>query len=319
MRFALHDLHPNQLEDLVVEICHELLGAGVQKFANGPDGGRDGKFVGTAQAFPSHASPLVGSMIIQAKHTINAVGKFSDPDFGGPSASSTLSEEIPRLMALRRAGEAEHYLLFANRRLGAIANTTIVGRIQKDTAVQSVHLFGVEQIERYVKRYDYLASTLSSFEYDRPLRASPDDLAEVITNVANRQKEVEWPTSDASSIERVAFKTKNELNGLSDEYARLIARNYLKHFGAVQKFLADPINADVLRSYNNAVDEFAGKLLIHRSDFETYDRLLDYLVSMLIERDADLRAHRRITRIVFYFMYWACDIGEADKNDASPK
>ena len=316
MRFAFHDLQPSQFEDLVVELCHELMGSGVQKFATGPDGGRDAKFVGTAQEFPSRVQPLAGTTIIQAKHTLDAVGIFSDASFSGPAASSTISEEIPRIKALCDADQLDHYLLFANRRLGAIANEQITKRLVDETGVSSVYLFGLEQIERYIKRYSFIATTLREFEYDLPLRASPNELAEVITAIAAAHSEIEWPTaSSATSLERVAFKKKNQINGLSDEYARLITRNYLKNFGAVEKFLADPINVNVYTAYRDAVDEFATKLVVHSPDFATYDKLLDYLLSVLIQRDGDLRSNKRLTRTVFYFMYWSCDIGETEEED----
>lgn len=318
MRFALHDLQPSQFEDLVVELCHELLGAGVQKFATGPDGGRDAKFVGTAQEFPSRAAPLTGTTVVQAKHTLDAVGKFSDADFSGTAATSTLSEEVPRIKALRDAGQVDHYLLFSNRRLGAIANEQITQRLITETGVPSVHLFGLEQVERYIKRYSFIATTLREFEYDLPLRASPDDLAEVITAIADVQAQIDWPTAiSATSLQRVAFKKKNEINGLSEDYARYITRNYLKHFGVVEKFLADPINVEAYSSYRDAVDEFAAKLVAHRGDFANYDKLLNYLLSVLIQRDGDLRSHKRLTRTVFYFMYWACDIGETEEETSA--
>lgn len=314
MRFALHDLQPTQFEDLVVELCHELLGAGVQKFASGPDGGRDAKFEGTAQEFPSRVAPWSGTIVIQAKHTLDAIGKFSDADFSGTSATSILTKEIPRIKNLRDAGQLDHYLLFSNRRLGAIANEQITERLIEETGTPSVYLFGLEQIDRCIKRYSYIATMLREFEYDLPLRASPDDLAEVITAIADAQTEISWPTSgSATSLQRVAFKRKNEINGLSDDLARLITRNYLKHFGIVEKFLADPINAAVYNAYRDAVDEFAAKLITHREDFDTYDKLLDYMLSVLIQRDGDLRSHKRLTRTVFYFMYWTCDIGNMEE------
>ncbi|MCK5804933.1 MAG: hypothetical protein KAI66_19000 [Lentisphaeria bacterium] len=165
-----------------------------------------------------------------------------------------------------------------------------------------------------MKRYPYLSHAISAFEYDLPLRASPDDLAEVITAIAKAQPELEWPkSSSTSSLDRVAFKKKNELNGLSEEYARLITRNYLKHFTVVEKFLADPLNTQTYSSYRDAADEFASKLAAHRQDFDNYDKLLDHLLSLLIERDGDLRSHKRLTRIVFYFMYWTCDIGTTEE------
>jgi hypothetical protein len=155
---------------------------------------------------------------------------------------------------------------------------------------------------------------LRDFEYDLPLRASPYELAEVITAIAAVHSEIDWPTaSSLTSLERVAFKNKNQANSLSDDYARCITRNYLKHFGVVEKFLADPINANANMAYRNAVDEFSSKLIAYRQDFPSYDKLLDYLISALIIRDGDLSHHKRLTRTVFYFMYWSCDIGATEE------
>ena len=310
MRFALHELHPNQFESLIVAICHELLGPGIQEFATGPDGGRDAKFVGFAQQFPSRTDPLRGVTIVQAKHTRDPVGKFSDATFSGTAISSTLSGEIPRIARLHAESVLDNYLLFANRRLGAIANESIIERIEKETGVSKVILLGVEAIERHVRRFPFLALQISEFEYALPLRASPDDLAEVITAIAKEQSNITWPRAGTpNSLERVTFERKNGINGLSAEYAELITKGYLKHFRPIKDFLADPINAFAYRSYCNAVDEFSAKLVAYKNDFEVYDKLLDYLLTTLIERDSDLRANKRLTRAVFYYMYWTCDIG----------
>ena len=53
MKYAYEELSPNQFEGLVVAICQFVLGTSVQGFATGPDGGRDAKFVGTADLLPS--------------------------------------------------------------------------------------------------------------------------------------------------------------------------------------------------------------------------------------------------------------------------
>ena len=49
MKFAYEDLSDDQFEKLIVFLCQHLLGISVQGFAKGPDGGRDAKFVGTAE------------------------------------------------------------------------------------------------------------------------------------------------------------------------------------------------------------------------------------------------------------------------------
>ena len=56
--YRLYELHDDEFERLVVRICVRWLGEGVTPFAPGKDGGRDGKFHGRANCFPSVAEPL---------------------------------------------------------------------------------------------------------------------------------------------------------------------------------------------------------------------------------------------------------------------
>ena len=55
----------------------------------------------------------------------------------------------------------------------------------------------------------------------------------------------------------------------------------------------------------------------HRRD-TNYDKLLDYMLTVLILRDGDLKSHKHLTRTVFYFMYWVCDIGETKADVDAP-
>ncbi len=71
-KYRLDRLHPDTFEELVIRICRDLLGKGVIGFAKGKDGGRDGRFEGTAQHYPSTSVPWKGKFIIQAKHTTNS-------------------------------------------------------------------------------------------------------------------------------------------------------------------------------------------------------------------------------------------------------
>ena len=52
MGFACEDLSEDQFESRIVLLCQRLLGISVRGFANGPDGGRDAKFLGTAKLHP---------------------------------------------------------------------------------------------------------------------------------------------------------------------------------------------------------------------------------------------------------------------------
>ena len=103
MKYAYEDLGDDQFEKLVVFLCQRLLGMGVQGFAKGPDGGRDAKFVGTAERHPSTAAPWKGITIIQAKHTNGYNKSFSEPDFYSKKAKKTiLGGEIPRIKKMRK-------------------------------------------------------------------------------------------------------------------------------------------------------------------------------------------------------------------------
>jgi hypothetical protein len=69
MKYAYENLGDEQFETLIVFLCQNILGIGVQGFSKGKDGGRDAKFVGTAELHPSKAAPWNGIIIIQSKHT----------------------------------------------------------------------------------------------------------------------------------------------------------------------------------------------------------------------------------------------------------
>lgn len=69
--------------------------------------------------------------------------------------------------------------------------------------------------------------------------------------------------------------------------------------------------------YESVTDEFQLKIIAKRKNYHTFDDVMEYLVDLLFNRDAVLRQHayKRLTRAVLFYMYWNCDIGEA--NDAA--
>src|SRR5271170_5212741 len=117
MKYAYENLGDDQFETLIVFLCQKLLGISVQGCSKGPDGGRDAKFVGTAELHPSKAAPWVGTVIAQAKHTNGYNKSFSETDFYSANSQKTVvGEEVPRIKKLRGANQLDHYMLFSNRR-----------------------------------------------------------------------------------------------------------------------------------------------------------------------------------------------------------
>lgn len=319
MKYAYEDMSDDQFEKLVVLLCQRLLGISVRGFAKGPDGGRDGKFVGTAELLPSTAAPWTGTTIIQAKHTNGYNRSYSETDFFSTTAENTvLGKEIPRINKLREAKQLDHYMLFANRRLSGNAESEICDHlaVQCNIPASSIYLCGLEQLEVWLKKFPDVAKEADLDPVDSPLIVSPDDLAEVVQALA-RQKNNVSALLDDPPTQRVTYERKNTLNNMSADYANAQRRKYLKETAQIRAFLAAPENLELLRMYESVVDEFQLKIIAKRKDYQTFDAVMEYLVDLLFSRDPVLRqhAHKRLTRAVLFYMYWNCDIGEV--GDAS--
>ncbi len=315
MKFAYEDLSDDQFEKLVLFLCQRLLGISVQGFAKGPDGGRDAKFMGTAELHPSTAAPWVGTTIIQAKHTNGYNRNFSESDFFSKTAANTvINKEIPRIQKLREAKQLDHYMLFANRRLAGNAESEIREYISSQCRIpaSSIYLCGLEQLETWLKRFPDVAKNADLDRVDSPLIVSPDDLAEVVQALARQKNDVVELLDDPPTA-RVPYEQKNTLNNMSAEYAKAQRKKYLKETSQIQSFLAAPENLDLLRMYESVVDEFQLKIIAKRKNYQTFDEVMEYLVDLLFNRDPVLRqhAHKRLTRAVLFYMYWNCDIGKA--------
>lgn len=314
MKFAYEDLSDDQFEKLVVFLCQRLLGISVQGFAKGPDGGRDAKFVGTAELHPSKAAPWVGTIIVQAKHTNGYNRNFSESDFFSTTAQNTvLGKEIPRIKKLRDGKQLDHYMLFANRRLAGNAQSEICEYLAAQCGIpsSSIYLCGLEQLEVWLKTFPDVAGKADLDPVDSPLIVSPDDLAEVVQALA-RQKEGVSALLDDPPTTRVTYEQKNLLNNMSAEYAKAQRKKYLKETAQIRAFLSAPENLELLHVYESVVDEFELKIIAKRKDYQTFDEVMEYLVDLLFNRDPILRqhAHKRLTRAVLFYMYWNCDIGE---------
>jgi hypothetical protein len=314
MKYAYEDLNEDQFEQLVVFLCRHLLGMGVQGFAKGVDGGRDAKFVGVAQLLPSKAAPWSGTVIVQAKHTNGYNRSFSEGDFFNPkSANTVIGKEVPRIKKLRDGKHLDHYMLFANRRLTGNVETDVRAHISKTCGLseQSIMLCGLELLESWLKEFPDVPGKANLDPIDFPLIVSPDELSEVVQAFA-RHMDGAANTLDAPPTPRTPYETKNKINGMSVDYAKALRKRYLKETAQVKAFLAAPENEDLLRMYESVADEFHLKIISKRKDYQSFDEVMEYLLDLLFKRDPLLSANKRLTRVMLFYMYWNCDIGEGD-------
>lgn len=314
MKYAYEDLNEDQFEQLVVLLCRHLLGMGVQGFAKGVDGGRDAKFIGVAQLLPSKAAPWNGTVIVQAKHTNGYNRSFSEGDFFNPKSANTIvGKEVPRIKKLRDGKNLDHYMLFANRKLTGNVETDVRAHISKTCGLseQSIMLCGLELLESWLKEFPDVPGKANLDPIDSPLIVSPDELSEVVQAFA-RHMSGAAVSLDAPPTPRTPYETKNKINDMGVDYAKALRKRYLKETAQVKAFLAAPENEDLLRMYESVAEEFNLKIISKRKDYQSFDEVMEYLLDLLFKRDPLLSANKRLTRVMLFYMYWNCDIGEGD-------
>lgn len=320
MKFAYEDLSEDQFEKLIVLLCQRLLGMSVKGFAKGPDGGRDAKFIGTAELHPSRVAPWAGTVIVQAKHTNGYNRHFGEADFYSTKSQDTvIGKETPRITKLREEGQLDHYMLFANRRLAGNADQVITQHIAKECGLAegSIYLCGLEQLELFMKQFPEVPGLADLDPVDSPLIVSPDELAIVVEAIASHEVDLS-AVLDAPPADRTSYEAKNALNNMTSEYATALRKRYLKDTAQIRTFLAAPENREVLKSYEATTEEFQMKIISKRKDFQNFDAVMEYLLDLLFQRDPILRQkqHKRLTRAVLFYMYWNCDIGEVADAEA---
>ena len=147
MKYPLNELSSVEFENVVASICEEILGTGTMVFSEGKDGGRDAKFTGKANCFPSKASPWNGRIIIQAKHTVKMGASCSESDF-----STTLKKEVSSIKALKDTEKLDYYLIFTNRKLSGVQDPKIEDFITDELDVENV-VIGEERIQKWLQDY----------------------------------------------------------------------------------------------------------------------------------------------------------------------
>lgn len=317
MGYPWEDLDDAQFERVVVEIARELFGIGVQSFAAGRDGGRDARFEGKAEAFPSKKESWSGLTIIQAKHTNGVNAHFSDPNFSGAKDGSVLNQELVKIKKLVHTDELDNYFLVSNRRLGANTQEKIKKWFASETGLDSKSIFlaGVEYLDQMLHYYPHVLTRASIQPMEGPLIVSSSELAEVILAIADELKVVvdEIP---APVVDRINYEEKNRINGMSPEFANYLSRLYMSYTSKIDRFLANPANTESLELYESVVEEFQLKIIAKHDFNSPFDELFNYLIDLLIKRDGVLARHKRLTRAMVFYMYWHCDIGRTEDADS---
>lgn len=305
--YPLHDLNNEEFENLTIFLCQKVLGDGVIPFAKGTDGGRDGRFHGKANCFPSKSQPWEGQIVIQAKHTTKINASCSDSEF-----KRILNDEVlPAIERLKPKGKITHYLLFTNRRLAGKQDEKIEDLINGNTGIPNV-VISLEKIQLWLKSFPDVVRETKLRDLLNPLQFDESDLKEIITIINTSlpdKRELEKATHDLAFIDK---EKKNILNKLSQDYFDDVIKKHYIYFGFIKSFLSDPINHKIKDLYEDTVDELNAKIAIYRNEYAAFENILDELYNHVIMSNPDLKFKKRLVRVFLNYMYCSCDIGKKE-------
>lgn len=309
MDYRLELLSEDNFEILVNRICQRILGTGIVSFSKGKDGGRDGKFTGTSQNYPSLTAPWIGKFIIQAKHTDNPIASCSDNDF-----KIIVDSEIEKIIKLKQANNVDCYLLFTNRKYSGVKGEQLLTKIKKDTNLDNVEIIGKESLnDMYIKPNREI---IREFQLDLmhiPFDFSENEIKNIITgfhkNLSQLSSSIESQVEKIKSdYERIGLEDKNKKNSLSNEYyENEVLAVSLQDFEKISSFLLNPINEDLKEQFYDIAAELRNLILLKRDNFIAFEEIFIFIYKKICDGD-DIRGKRHIFTLLHY-MYCECLIG----------
>jgi hypothetical protein len=310
MDYRLENLSSDDFEELVNQLCQSVLGMGTVRFSKGKDGGRDGRFEGTAQSYPSAAEPWQGKFIIQAKHTSSHQASCSDSAFFGQQ-KSLVNTEIEKVKRLCANGEVENYLLFTNRKETS-SRDHAVAHIKRETGLQNVDIIGRKTLHSWLAQNDGIARRFKIGWYALPLTLTEFDIKDVITAFGNQMeaiKQIHIITEEALLV-NTPKDEKNELNQLSPSYYHnQVAGRSLQYFAQIDDFLQR--DDDLANIYYNFAAELSNKIAIKRKSFDQFEDIFAYLYDLIFEENRiALKKDKRLIWVFLHHLYFNCHIGQ---------
>ncbi|MCC5944482.1 MAG: restriction endonuclease [Bernardetiaceae bacterium] len=237
MDYRLENLSEDDFEKLVNTLCQKILGIGVVSFSKGRDGGRDGRFTGTADNYPSKADAWTGQFIIQAKHTSDYNASCSDRAFFGIK-TSIVNGEIEKIKVLRSKNEIDNYLLFTNRK-ETENRENAKKHIKQETGLENVDIIGKETLHGFLSQHEDIAKSFKLGRYAQPLNLTEFDIKEVITAFGKQVKTIKNINAITDQqLLGISKEKKNSKNSLSkDYYDNQIKGRSLQYFAQIDDFL----------------------------------------------------------------------------------
>lgn len=308
MDYRLENLSDDDFEELVNTLCQKILGTGIVSFSKGRDGGRDGRFEGTANKFPSETEKWNGRFIIQAKHTEDYKASCSDKPFYG-NESSIVNKEVIKLNKLLQEGEViDNYLIFTNRK-ETESRENAVQYIKEKTGILNVDIIGKATIHRWLSQNRDIVKLFGLDKFTMPIEFYEKDIRDVIVIFHNALPKLS--KERGLILERPNIDIKNEINNLDKAYFDYVLKNDLNRYrNQILNFLENPINAEFAQYYEETAMELKRVIETNREHFDDFKKVFDFLTKYLTDKEpVKLKKYRNTIPAFFHFMYYQCDIG----------
>lgn len=312
MDYRLELKDSSTFEKLIISICQKLLGLGVISFSSGKDGGRDGKFIGTAQNYPSETAPWSGKFIIQVKHTENPIASCSDRSF----RKEIIEKEIPKIKSLKENGEVDNYLLFTNRKYSGVKGEELLREIIAETGVENSVIIQKDQINDFIKKDKTIIKEFGLDKHITPFDFSYEEIKDIILAFKNQlpsieedlKKKVDQLKYEFSYLEK---EEKNERNRLGKEYYQnVILSRSLMDFSKIRHFFEDPRNDEYKNYYFDIATELDQIITLKREQFDAFEEVFVHAYQIVCDSDSILKGGKRHVLTLLHFMYFECVIGK---------
>lgn len=312
MDYRLELLDHAKFESLAVAICTKLLGIGMISFAAGKDGGRDGKFIGTAMHFPSAAEPWKGKFVIQAKHTPNPIASCSDKDF----ERMILNEEVPKIKTLTEAGEIDCYLIFTNRKYSGVSGESLLKKMKELTGLKNITIIGKETLNNtYINPHRDLVKEFDLNKHHIPFDFSDEEIKDIILTFkrqlakiqADLTQKVNQVKYDFDHLEKEEKNKKNKLG--KSYYENVILARSLMEFDKIQHFLDASENSELKEYYFDIAIELNQIITLQRDNFGDFEEVFIFIYQKICDGSVHLKGSKRHVLTFLHYIYMECLIG----------
>jgi hypothetical protein len=157
MNYDLNRFSPNVFEELIQSLLKKIIGQGTTTFGQGPDGGREATYEGSAP-YPSETNRWIGKWIFQAKFH----NTYENAAYARKEVLNELEDELKKIT--RNFPRCDNYIMATNVSLSSVKDSGTLDKIDQvrtkfKDEISNIHVWGYQEINRYLDQYEDIRRT----------------------------------------------------------------------------------------------------------------------------------------------------------------